>query len=75
VVARARAICETCPVIIECLIDVLAVPGTYDEDGTRGGLLPAERQDLRADSLRVAAKVDVRDWLGGPVTDVWQRWD
>jgi hypothetical protein len=48
--AAARATCDGCPVQVECLLDALRMPAVQDQIGIRGGLTPAERDELRADA-------------------------
>jgi hypothetical protein len=46
-VGRARAVCRTCSVQVECLIDAFETPVGDDFFGVRGGLSPLERRQLR----------------------------
>lgn len=64
VAARATALCATCPVLRECLLEALE-----DEDGTaygpwlvRGGMTPKERRDL-VGAARSTLVHDLRDAL------------
>ena len=45
-IANAKAICQRCPVRIECLDDAMATPSRYDRasGSIRGGLTPGERR-------------------------------
>lgn len=45
-VARAKAVCASCPVIGECLSAALSVTQHYDH-GIRGGMTASERINLR----------------------------
>jgi WhiB family redox-sensing transcriptional regulator len=44
--ARAKRVCDRCPVKAPCLTDALAIPPSEDY-GIRGGMTPKERQSLR----------------------------
>jgi WhiB family redox-sensing transcriptional regulator len=50
--ARARAVCSTCPVTVECRSFALADP---DVTGTWGGTTGAERRQLRRDATMAPA--------------------
>lgn len=41
-IAYAKSICRMCPVVVECLLDALAIGDT--QHGIRGGLTPQERR-------------------------------
>ena len=56
--ARARALCESCPVVSECLESVLAVPGW--DHGFVGGTTPTQRRAIRRER-------------GGAVFQCWCR--
>lgn len=45
-VARAKALCASCPVRAECLADVMAVEDPAERWGVTGGLSPVERAAL-----------------------------
>lgn len=51
-VARAKAVCATCPVRADCLTAALACPVTHDH-GIRGGLTAAERLRIRKRQRRL----------------------
>lgn len=38
-IAKARAVCRSCPCVVPCLREAIAL----GEDGIRGGLTPSER--------------------------------
>lgn len=44
--ARAKAVCESCPVRAECLADALDTP-QFDDYGIRGGLSVSGRHGIR----------------------------
>jgi WhiB family redox-sensing transcriptional regulator len=45
---QAKAICQTCPVINECLTHAL----NYEHDGIWGGLSPKERETFKRQTRR-----------------------
>jgi WhiB family redox-sensing transcriptional regulator len=62
VVARARALCSTCPVSEECLeaalpLEVDYPPSTARELGIRGGMTGLERWELNRKRKLIAAAV------------------
>lgn len=66
-IARARAICDQCPVQVDCLLFALAMPSVLDRTGIYGGLTPDERADLReqAQASGEAASIERRTLIGG----------
>lgn len=66
--ARARGVCETCPVRTECYLAALSEEGGAAESnrfGVRGGVTPAQRYSVwRRDSVRCERCGEVYDPLG-----------
>lgn len=58
---EARAICDSCPVVSECLADAIATADVTD--GFRGGMPPSTRRRYRAG---LAAKKKGRPFMANP---------
>lgn len=53
-VAAAVALCRSCPVRVDCLVEDLGTPGAW-RFGVRAGLVPDERIALLGDAARSSA--------------------
>lgn len=50
----AKSVCAQCPVLQECLADVMARTDVVDDYGIRGGTSPKERDRMRAQARAAA---------------------
>jgi WhiB family transcriptional regulator, redox-sensing transcriptional regulator len=50
--AQARSVCQSCPVIAECLDNQLRYEDFDDRWGMFGGLTPNERKEIRYKKMR-----------------------
>jgi WhiB family transcriptional regulator, redox-sensing transcriptional regulator len=55
-IARAKRICESCEVRLDCLEDCLRVSANDDRHGVFGGCTPSERRRLRAQLAEAGIK-------------------